>query len=216
MGKKGYKHTEAAKKKISEANKKRAPPSYKTRQKLSDALKGNTRSKGKPKPPRTEEWRYKQSDAHKGKTLTPEHRCKISKAQQGKMHTDETRKKMSAAQKGRTISEEHRRRMSAAKQGIPYDKWESFAHEKKYCPKFNDACKESNRMKYGRKCFICGKTEKANGQKLSVHHVDMQKSQGCESNWMLVPLCRSCHSKAHNDELIARLGYLLKRRSWYR
>lgn len=80
----------------------------------------------------------------------------------------------------------------------------------KYCPKFNESCRESNHEKYRRRCFICNKTEKKNGQKLSVHHVDMDKAQGCESNWKLVPLCKSCHAKAHNDEMIARLGYILK------
>ena len=113
--------------------------------------------------------------------------------------------------KGKPISEESKRKSSATKQGIAYDEWESFACEKKYCPKFDEACRESNREKYGRRCFMCNKTEKANGQKLSVHHVDMDRAQGCDSNWKLVPLCRSCHGSAHTDELIARLGYIIKR-----
>ena len=108
---------------------------------------------------------------------------------------------------------EFREKLSAAQQGISYDEWEAFAQESLYCPKFNEACRESNRGKYGRRCFICGMSEKDNGQKLSVHHTDMDKAQGCESNWKLVPLCKHCHAKAHNDELIARLGYLIKEKS---
>ena len=141
----------------------------------------------------SEKTRLKMRDASKGKKKSPEHCANIRKAG-----------------KGKTISLEARRKHSATAQGIPYDEWEGFAKEQLYCPRFNEACKESNREKYGRECFICGKSEKANGQKLSVHHVDMDKAQGCESNWKLVPLCRSCHSSAHNDELIARLGYMVK------
>jgi len=120
-----------------------------------------------------------------------------------------TRQKMSNTHKGRVVSDDTRKHISAGHQGVPYDTWEKYAREQKYCPKFNEACKESNREKYGRECFICGKTEKDNGQRLSVHHVDMDRAQGCESNWKLVPLCISCHAHAHNDEIIARLGYIL-------
>lgn len=65
-----------------------------------------------------------------------------------------------------------------------------------YCPKFNSAIKEEVRNKFGRRCFICGKDESINKRKLDVHHVDYDKYQGCDGKkWMLVPLCRSCHSK---------------------
>jgi len=141
---------------------------------------------------------------------SPEVRRKKSESHKGIPKSKAVKRKISATKKGKPKSEAEKQKYSAAKQGIPYDEWEAYACEKKYCPKFNDACRESNREKYGRECFICGKTEKANGQKLSVHHVDMDKAQGCESNWKLVPLCRSCHIAAHNDEIIARLGYLIR------
>ena len=157
------------------------------RDKETGKVKKTERYLGAKNPVDREEHKQKQSEAKKGKASP-------LKGKPKKPHTDEAKRKM-----------------SAAKQGIPYDEWESFACEKKYCPKFNNACKESNREKYNRRCFLCNKTEKANGQKLSVHHVDMQKSQGCESNWKLVPLCKHCHATAHNDEIVARLGYILKR-----
>ena len=110
-----------------------------------------------------------------------------------------------------SVSYENRRKRSANSQGISYDEWESFATDSPYCPKFNDACRESNRDKYGRACFLCRKTEAESGdRRLSVHHVDMNKDQGCNGHtWKLVPLCRSCHAKAHSDTWKSRIEYLL-------
>ena len=196
---KGRTLTEAHKQKLSGANKGKKA-SDETKKKMSDVRKGK---------PRTAETKKKISDAHKGITHTDETRKKISDVNKGKIPTAETCKRISDGLKGRPVSEETRRRLSATHQGLQYDEWESFACESLYCPKFTEACKESNREKYGRKCFICGKSEKDNGQKLSVHHVDMDKAQGCDSNWKLVPLCKRHHATSHNDEIISRLGYLL-------
>jgi len=156
----------------------------------------------------------------KHKPMSEETKRKLSKANKGKHskpHTEETKLKISKTNKGKPsnrkgaiLSKKQRQNISAGHQGIPYAEWEAYACEKKYCPKFNEVCKESNREKYGRRCFKSNKTEKANGQKLSVHHVNLDKAQGCDSRWKLVPLCRHCHAKAHNDELVARLGYILK------
>lgn len=112
-----------------------------------------------------------------------------------------------------TLSE----RKSAAMQGIPYNEWEEFAKDKLYCPEFDESCRESNRDKYGRRCFLCEKSESLNygknkkAVKLSVHHVDMNKNQGCDDHkWKLVPLCMKCHGKrSHSDMWQARIEYLL-------
>jgi hypothetical protein len=213
--KKGTHHSEKTRKKISEAQKGKTISEV-AKRKMSKSKKGKTRK------PFTEETKRKMSEAQKGKNLGKTHteatKKKMSEAQKGRPptnkgrpHTKETKRKISEAQKGKTISEVAKRKQSATRQSIPYDEWESYACEKKYCPKFNEACKESNREKHGRRCFMCNKTEKANGQKLSVHHVDMDKAQGCKSNWKLIPLCKHCHATAHNDEIVARLGYILKR-----
>lgn len=60
------------------------------------------------------------------------------------------------------------------------------------------------RNEYNRQCYNCGKNEKDNivksGKmiKLSIHHVDNDKEQGCnDKEWKLIPLCSSCHSKLH-------------------
>lgn len=69
-----------------------------------------------------------------------------------------------------------------------------------YCHKFNESKKEEIRNKYNRQCFICGKKEEDNINRLGVHHVDYNKDQGCNGNkWVLVPLCNSCHMKTNHN-----------------
>lgn len=153
----------------------------------------------------------------KGKPMSDEQKRKISEACKGRICTDENRRKQSVAMKGKTLSEEARRNISAGKQGIPYDEWEAFAKEQKYCPLFNEACREANRAKYNYECFICGLPQAQNitktgkQKKLSVHHIDMDKNQGCDGHrWKLIPTCMKCHPGTHHEEIIARLLYLIK------
>lgn len=71
-----------------------------------------------------------------------------------------------------------------------------------YCEKFNENKREEIREKHGRECFICGKSEEENGSKLSVHHINYRKHQGCNGEkWSLLPLCRSCHTKTNHKRL---------------
>lgn len=121
-----------------------------------------------------------------------------------------------SANRGRVHSEETRRKSSASRQGISYDEWEGFAKDRPYCPAFDETCRESNRDKYDRKCFVCGKDESENitstGKhiKLAVHHVDMNKGQGCDNHeWKLVPLCLHHHGSAHTNLVMNRIIYLL-------
>ena len=117
---------------------------------------------------------------------------------------------------GVKFSDITRQRNSASHQGIPYEEWTGFSIPGGYCEKFDDACRERIRKKYGHKCFICDKpqedniTKTAKKRKLSVHHADMNKQQGCgDHEWRLVPLCMSCHSSSHTDEWQARVSYIL-------
>jgi len=101
-------------------------------------------------------------------------------------------------------------------QGIPYDEWREFAKEQKYCPKFDGPLKELCRDEYDRRCFLTGLPESENitstgkAKKLSVHHADFDKWQGCDGiPWRLVPLCMAWHTRTHNDLWEARICYLL-------
>lgn len=147
-----------------------------------------------------------------GKKHTKETRNKMS----GRSVSEENKRKLSDLKKGEKLSEEHKQKISAGLQGIPYDEWEEFVKDNLYCPKFNEACRESNREKYNRRCFICGLPESENItttgklRKLSVHHVDMDKQQGCEGNrWKLIPTCLH-HHNLHNDLWMYRVIYLLE------
>lgn len=162
------------------------------------------------------EERVKQSESQKKYYRThPERAKRHSEFMMGFKHTDESKLKMSSVQTGVSMSEIAKERLSATHQNIPYDEWNGFIKFKPYCDKFNESCRERNRNKHGRTCFICGMAERSNGRKLSVHHVDMNKDQGCDDHeWSLIPLCTSCHGKAHNPAWQARIEYLIEH-VWY-
>lgn len=103
------------------------------------------------------------------------------------------------------------RKISATRQGIHIDDWDGYVRDGEYCHLFDAACRERCREKYDRLCFLCYKTEEDNGRKLDVHHVDMNKDQGCgDHEWKLVPLCKSCHGKSHSKAWRPRIEYVLK------
>ena len=130
----------------------------------------------------------------------------------GKQMPEETRRKLRKSrpdfsgenhpQYGTHPSEETRTKQRAKKIGL-YDgsknpNWNGGISFEPYCIKFNNALKEEIRDKFGRKCFLCPKTEEENGRKLDVHHVDYNKEQGCNGvRWLLVPLCISCNTIAN-------------------
>ena len=173
-----------------------------------NGLCGSCRQKGRTF---SDESRKKMSDSHKGVPLSDEHRKNAGISRLGWHHTDETKQQISKTLDGHSVSEETRRRSSATQQCIPYEKWAGFVKSGEYCEKFDEACRESNRDKYGRMCFVCGKPEEEEDRRLSVHHIDKNKDQGCDNNdWFLVPLCRSHHAKSHGVLWTARIEYLVK------
>ena len=122
----------------------------------------------------------------------------------GKHCSEETKRKISKAHKGKDyISKEVKQRLSAMYIGENNPNWRGGVSFEPYCHKFNKVFKEYIRDKFGRKCFLCGKTEKENGRKLCVHHVNYNKNCFCEEdvNCQFIPLCSKCHSKTnHNRE----------------
>lgn len=87
----------------------------------------------------------------------------------------------------------------------------------KYCRLFNQKFKETIRDRHNRRCFLCGKSEEDNNNKLCVHHVNYDKNCLCGSVCEFVPLCNRCHSKTnHNrrywEDLI--MCHLYQERAW--
>ena len=119
----GYKHTEEARKKISEAG------------------KGKTH---------TEEHRKKISEANKGHGVTKETREKISETLKGQTLSEETRKKISKNNAkywySKTLSEEHRKKLSEARKG-KYEGKNNPSATKVYCvelEQYFDTVKEAS------------------------------------------------------------------------
>lgn len=110
----GMKHTEEAKRKMSEAATGRTP-SIETRKKMSDALR---KRKGEKRPLETcrkisekakgrkvsMETRKRMSDSSRGRKFTKEHAAKISAALKGREFSIETRSKISEKAKARTVN----------------------------------------------------------------------------------------------------------------
>ena len=121
---------------------------------------------------------------------SPEHGKKLSES----LKNSEKHKK--AVQ-----SEENREKLSQYC-GDKASNWQGGISFDPYCEKFNERKKEEVREQYNRKCYICGKDEKENitkinkMRKLSVHHIDNDKEQGCNNKpWKLLPLCMHCHNR---------------------
>jgi group I intron endonuclease len=127
----GFKHTEEAKRKISEAKKGENHPFYgknhseESKKKMSEAKKGeNHPFYGKN---HSEESKKKISEGRKGTKHSEESKKKMSKATKGTKHSEETKKKMSEARKGennyfygKNHSEESKKKISEAKKGTKH------------------------------------------------------------------------------------------------
>jgi len=122
-----------------------------------------------------------------------ETRRKISEAHTGKKFSIESRNNMSRASKKRWQDEGYRKKNKAA--------WIDGRSFIPYCLKFNEKKKEEIRNRDNRVCQLCGKSEIENGRRLSVHHIDGDKMQGCNgNNWYLTTLCITCNTQADTTE----------------
>ncbi len=149
----------------------------------------------------TKETKAKIGKVHKGKTVSAESRAKMSKAHKGKGHSQSevTRSKISKAHKGRVFTEEHKAKLSAnnacyllGKTGEQHPSWQGGISFEPYSPEFNRVLKDSIRERDNHTCQLCGKTEKENGKRLAVHHINYDKKDCNDGN--LISLCQSCNS----------------------
>lgn len=119
-------------------------------------------------------------------------------SRRGRYVSEETKREIGKSSAGRHHSEETIRNFRESRGGVNNPNWRGGISFEPYCYKFNNALKEEIRDRFGRVCFLCPKTEEENGQKLSVHHCDYNKMQGCNGiRWLLVPLCVSCNFKVN-------------------
>lgn len=78
--------------------------------------------------------------------------------------------------------------------------WKGGVSSEPYCILFNKEFKERVREFFGRQCFECNKTEKENGRKLDVHHINYDKMVCCNDVIPLfAALCHGCNGKANGN-----------------
>lgn len=207
-GLKGHHHTKETKQKMGNSRKKYLLDHPEAAEKFA-AL--NTLNIGKP---RTKEVREKISKTHLLLNFhqTEEAKQQISKSLieyrklhvhpcKGRKQSEEHIEKNRIANKGRQLSEEHKKKIGESHRGEKSVNWKGGKSKFPYCHLWTPELKEKIRNDYNRKCFLCGKSEIENGEKLSVHHIYYNKMQGCgKRSWNLVSLCRKCHAKmSHNQ-----------------
>jgi hypothetical protein len=146
--------------------------------------------------------RKRQSEIHIEKFKDPEYK----KSSLEKSHSPEAIKKLSESLKqaylenpelGIAISKRQKEKMS-----IPENcpTWKGGVSFEPYCHKFNKNFKDRVRAFFGKVCIECGKTEKDNGKKLAVHHVNYDKMICCNDvKPLFITLCKSCHTKTNNN-----------------
>lgn len=156
----------------------------------------------------TEETKRKISIGCKGHRVTDNQRASVTNANKCRVFSEETRRKLSKAHAGQTpnpkgshLSELHRKHLSESriKSGVAVGEknpaWKGGISRRPYCNKWTEELRESIREEFGRKCYLCPKTETENGRKLAVHHINFDKNAGCYGRrFNLVPLCHRHHS----------------------
>jgi len=195
------------------------PRPIESRRKMAASQKGNQNALGHVV---SEEARKAISYANKGNQTqlgrkhTEEARQKMSKANigravwnKGRPWSEDTREKLSKSHIGQepwnkgksdVYSEYTLLVMSEAKRGNKSPGWKGGISFEPYCEKFNEALKESVRIKFNRTCYLCPTTESETTKKLSIHHNDYNKMQGCGKRpWNLIPLCAKCHPKTNHN-----------------
>ena len=225
-GRMGRSLSEEEKQKLSEAWKGESNPNYgkvlskEQKRKMREAFCRKYGENGKNHPNygllRSEETKQKISEAKKGGELSEEHKRKIGEAHKGKHRTEKQKQRISEAKKGI-------KNPNYGVNGENASNWKGGISFEPYCPKFNNNFKERVREFFGRCCYVCGKNEADNGGKLSVHHVNYQKSACCEEDVkpLFVPLCASCHAKTHYDReyweefFTESLMFLTNGKCWY-
>jgi len=73
--------------------------------------------------------------------------------------------------------------------------WKGGKSFEPYSSKFNELFKYYIREKFNNICQLCGKTEKEEGRNIALHHIDYNKKNNKENNFIL--LCASCNARVN-------------------
>ena len=183
---------------------KKGYPSWNKGLKMSEEFKRKCRKRQIGKK-HSEETKQKMSISNTGKKkggwkLSKKTRMKMSLSRQGRHFSQETIKKIREGNlgkvpwnRGKKTSEEHRKKISISQSGEKAHNWKGGASFAPYPSQFNNALKRKIRERDNHTCQECGYTEDKLGYKLSIHHIDYDKTNNSENN--LISLCRSCHSQ---------------------
>jgi len=107
----------------------------------------------------------------------------------------ETLKCHSGGMKGRHHSEETKKKMSLVRTGSKSYNWQDGLSKLPYSQGWTEVLKKAIRKRDNYVCQLCGKTQKQEGLKLSVHHINYNKEDCNPTN--LITLCKSCNSKVN-------------------
>ena len=113
----------------------------------------------------------------------------------GHKHSEETKRKISQINTGRILSQEARRNISIRSSGSKSHFWRGGKSFKFYPLGWTKTFREQIRYRDEYRCRGCGVPETEHKRRLSVHHIDLNKSNIKENN--LISLCMSCHSILH-------------------
>lgn len=186
MAKKGCVFSEEHKRKLSEAKK---GNSYATGHTLSEESRNQIRDKliGIPI---SEECRKNREGKYSG----------INNPNYGKVMSQDQREKISKKLRGRKLPVEVCLKLKGLRAGEKHHAWKGGISFEPYCVKFNADLRERVRVFFGHVCLLCGKTQRENGERLSVHHVNFDKMTCCNDvKPLFVPLCSSCHTKTNRN-----------------
>lgn len=181
--------------------------SLEQRRKISQSLKG----------------RYKYPAVHDFQWLKSQHLelCKPATviAQELDCHVDTVRRALRTFEinqnygfSGHHHSEESKNNIREKTSGPNSCHWKGGVSKENYPSEFDANLRSEIRNRDNYICQLCGKTQQAEGRRLSVHHIDYDKTNNQDLN--LITLCRKCNGKVNRGRLFweASLKELQSRR----
>ncbi len=213
----GYKHTEEFRQKQREVQKGRVLTET-HKQNIGKSLKGKPKSEEHckhisesrlGKEPWNKGLKGAQEAWNKGIPRTDEEKQNISVSLKGKYtgedaafyghkHTEESRELIRLARSKQVITEESKLKRSLSERGEKNPNWQGGKSFEEYPQDWFGSLKKNIRKRDNFTCQLCGKSQNQIGEKLSVHHIDYNKTNLDENN--LISLCRKCHARTGNKQ----------------